>query len=406
MRRGFFCNPSRGRRFATNAQRLTRAALGHERLSAAQFLGDRSFAAIFGFSWKRKFPIPASLNGGDSGSVMSERTKTLHDVRPLSGCPAGQRGRLQVCIRQVERLVRITSLVALGEHRCAPTHPLFGGGGPQSIPVIGFMRTSVVRVFSGHAPEVHTPNVAGFHDIGSSYERLQIDESGDNSDWIALCPMLLEDLIDAGPARLKKGDRQFFAKPFAPVGAAAYAAQRHFFEVLNTRCGEGISDLAVDEYAIRLLRCILRDANRHWEGHAAPIRALRSKCEARRKAIVETTKRRIAADYAADLSLPALASEAHTSASQLARIFPLHTGFTIHTYQQQIRLRVSLELLRDSSFDLARVATHLGFASHSHFTTTFKRRFGMSPSQFAKISSRGLMRSLLDSVDRSLECRR
>lgn len=301
--------------------------------------------------------------------------------------------------------MRLTSLVALGEHRCAPTHPLFFGGGPQPVPVIGFMRTSVVRVFNGHRPEVHTPNVAGFHDVGSSYERMPIDKSGDHSDWIAVSPLLLEDLTDAAPVRPNKGDRQFFAKPFAPVGAAVYAAQRHFFEVLNTRHAEDISDLAVDEYAIRLLRCILRDANRHWDGHAAPGRVLRPKCEARRRAIVETTKRRIAADYAADLSLRALASEAHTSPSQLARIFPQQTGFTIHAYQQQIRLRVSLQLLRDSSFDLARIATHLGFASHSHFTTTFRQHFGLSPSQFASISSRGLVRSLLDLIDRSLERR-
>jgi AraC-like DNA-binding protein len=314
-------------------------------------------------------------------------------------------GLLHVPLRPVERLVRRTSLVALGEHRCSAIDPLFAGGGPQLTPIVGFMRTSLVRIFRGHEPQVHTPNVAGFHNVGSSYERRPLDAKGDQSDWIVPSPSLLEDLIDTRSGRHAVSRGEFFLKPFAPIRATAYLAQRHLFEALNADTGNLIPDLAVDEYAIHLLRIILRDAYQHWDTDGLQERDLRPSCDRRRRAIVEGIKERLATDYASSHSLPSLAAAAYTSPGQLARIFPRCTGFSLHSYQQQIRLRTSLQLVRDHHFELAEVAMQLGFASHSHFTTAFRRCFGLSPSQFAKSRSRGLANTFLQSMTEALRPR-
>jgi len=308
---------------------------------------------------------------------------------------------LCINLSPTERILRRTSLVSVGEHRCPPNHPFFRhGGGPQTCPYIGFMRSTVIRAPASGRPEVHTPNVAGFHAIGSSYTRQAVDSAGDHSDWIAISPRFLADLIDdhrdSGWAQCD----EFFPAPFAPVTLGVYLAQRHLVEVLNSNAG--LSDLAFEEYATRIVMATLGGAFRFWNRRSKRKGMQRPTCERRRVAMVEEVKQRIATQYATNPSLDALARSAHCSAGQLARIFPVLTGFSIHGYQQHIRLRVSLELLRETPFELCMVAAQLGFASHSHFSTVFKRQFGISPSEFAKNHPRSLVTSFLDSLDRSL----
>jgi AraC-like DNA-binding protein len=64
----------------------------------------------------------------------------------------------------------------------------------------------------------------------------------------------------------------------------------------------------------------------------------------------------------------------------LARTFKARTGFSLHGYRNQLRLRAALERLRDPKAALIDIALDLGFSSHSHFTETFRRNFGKTPS--------------------------
>jgi AraC-like DNA-binding protein len=308
---------------------------------------------------------------------------------------------LFINLSPTERILRRTSLVGVGEHRCPPDHPFFRhGGGPQTCPYIGFMRSTVIRAPAGGRPEVHTPNVAGFHAIGSSYTREALDNAGDNSDWIAISPRLLDDLFgDQWDSEFERGG-EFFTASFAPVTLSVYLAQRHLVELLNSNAS--LSDLAFEECVTRIVRATLGEALRFWNRRSRHNRGQRPTCERRRVAIVEAVKQRIATQYWTNQSLDALARSSHCSAGQLARIFPALTGFSIHGYQQHIRLRVSLELLRESPFELCMVAAQLGFASHSHFSTVFKRQFGISPSEFARNHPRSLVTSFLDSLESSL----
>ena len=64
----------------------------------------------------------------------------------------------------------------------------------------------------------------------------------------------------------------------------------------------------------------------------------------------------------------------------LARVFKARTGFSLHAYRNQLRLRAALERLAEPGVDLIDIALDLGFSSHSHFTETFRRSFGKTPS--------------------------
>jgi AraC-like DNA-binding protein len=56
-------------------------------------------------------------------------------------------------------------------------------------------------------------------------------------------------------------------------------------------------------------------------------------------------------------------------------------GVPVHRYLTQLRLaQALLELPRAT--DLTALALEVGFGNHSHFTATFRRAFGCTPSAF------------------------
>ena len=62
------------------------------------------------------------------------------------------------------------------------------------------------------------------------------------------------------------------------------------------------------------------------------------------------------------------------------RLFHRQPGTTLHAYRNQLRLRAALEPLTNPGVDLLATALDLGYSSHSHFTETFRRSFGITPS--------------------------
>jgi AraC-like DNA-binding protein len=117
--------------------------------------------------------------------------------------------------------------------------------------------------------------------------------------------------------------------------------------------------------------------------------------------VVEAVKERLAREYWINHSLTELARGVHCSISKLVRIFRLETGLSLHAYQQHVRIRTSLQLLKESRGDLSDTAEQLGFANHSHFTTVFRRHFGITPSEYKRDSSPRLVKRLADTlVDR------
>ncbi len=312
---------------------------------------------------------------------------------------------LVINLSPTERVLRRTSLFSVGEHRCPAKHPFFeAGGGPHTCHYIGFMRSAAVirKPVDGNA-EVHTPNAAGFHSVGTSYTRRSLEATGEHSEWIAISPTFLSGLARDGVAANENWSGEQFPAPFAPLGLTAYFAQRRLVEALNANVCP--SDLAFDEYASQLVTAILGDAFRFWKTRSQPKRQHRPVCEQQRTLIVEAAKQRMATEYGANHSLSELARTVNCSPGQLARIFPAQTGFTLHEYRQHIRLRTALQLLRETPFDLCAVAAQLGFASHSHFSTVFMRRFGMPPSQFARNHPPRLFDAYLASLDDYLKVR-
>ena len=88
------------------------------------------------------------------------------------------------------------------------------------------------------------------------------------------------------------------------------------------------------------------------------------------------------------LPLDRLARETHYSPFHLLRAFHACTGYTVHQYHLQLRLRRSVDLVL-AGVPLADVAFGLGFQGHSHFTSRFRRAFGWTPSGLREIVEDG-----------------
>jgi AraC family transcriptional regulator len=80
------------------------------------------------------------------------------------------------------------------------------------------------------------------------------------------------------------------------------------------------------------------------------------------------------------LRIEDVAEALHVSPYHLCRLFKKETGIPIHRYLNRLRLREALEPIADG-VNLGELALSLGFVSHSHFTTAFRKEFGVPPSQ-------------------------
>jgi AraC-like DNA-binding protein len=84
-----------------------------------------------------------------------------------------------------------------------------------------------------------------------------------------------------------------------------------------------------------------------------------------------------------DLSLVALAALCGLRPRQFGALFARAFGTTPHKYVLQRRLALGARLLASGRHDIADIAIRAGFCNQSHFTTAFRRSYGMTPARFA-----------------------
>ncbi len=85
-------------------------------------------------------------------------------------------------------------------------------------------------------------------------------------------------------------------------------------------------------------------------------------------------------------------------------VFRQVEGVPFYQYALRRRLERAIRLLPGYQADLSVLALELDFASHSHFTTAFRRAFGCTPTVFRE-RARHVCRSLTSSASRRVETR-
>lgn len=82
--------------------------------------------------------------------------------------------------------------------------------------------------------------------------------------------------------------------------------------------------------------------------------------------------------------LSEVARQVGTHDKKLSTIFREHLGMTVFAWVRDQRLRVAREWLADSEMSVADIATQVGFHSAANFATAFRKRMGVTPSQYRK----------------------
>ena len=85
-----------------------------------------------------------------------------------------------------------------------------------------------------------------------------------------------------------------------------------------------------------------------------------------------------------NLSVAELSKEMHLSTTQMYRKLKALTGLPPNKFIRKFRLQNSLELLQNSSMNVAEVAYQVGFSDPNYFSRAFSEEFGKSPSEVRK----------------------
>jgi AraC-like DNA-binding protein len=103
----------------------------------------------------------------------------------------------------------------------------------------------------------------------------------------------------------------------------------------------------------------------------------------RSQRVVSKIIRFIDANISGDLSMPRFEQAVGLSSRQIHRIFVEVTGMSCHNYVINRRLEVARSMLQaDSSLSVKEVAFATGFASAAHFSSSFRKLFGVKPSDY------------------------
>jgi len=272
----------------------------------------------------------------------------------------------------IDVVVFESPLVRVGRWRCPADNPVFFDSGPTSDALFAFPRESVWIEHAGRAPFVADANTVTYYNKGQVYTRRKLSVRGDQCEWFAVAPAVIAETLSAHePAAIDRPDSPF---PFThgPSDPESYLRQRMMFHHVSQ---EATPDrLFVEEAILSILGDVTALAYARDAARPTP-RPRRRDVD-----LVEGARDVIARRFTENLSLADVAGDVGASIFHLARVFKARTGFSLHAYRNQLRLRAALDRLRQPGVDLIEIALDLGFSSHSHFTETFRRSFGMTPS--------------------------
>jgi AraC family transcriptional regulator len=261
-----------------------------------------------------------------------------------------------------DTLVYESALVRIGAFRCDRMYPGFRNTGPAQNDCFVFPRTAVQIEHQDAPPFVASLNVVTFYNRSQVYERREISDRGDRCDWFAVRRDLALEAVRAIGAEAEDAPFRWHR---GRCDARTYLLQRRLFEAVTA--GGFHDSIAIEEAVLLLLDRVIGGAM------AVP-------GDVRRRGLVHDVERLLASRFDQHLDLTRVADQVDISPYHLCRVFREFTGFAVHQYLKQLRIRHGLESVLETADPLCRIAVDLGFTHHSHFTNGFRRDFEITPS--------------------------
>ena len=85
-----------------------------------------------------------------------------------------------------------------------------------------------------------------------------------------------------------------------------------------------------------------------------------------------------------EFNITQMVDEVGMSRTQLHRKLKELTGFSAARFMQNIRMQQAMKLLKEKRVNVSQIAYSVGFSSQTHFSTTFKQYYGVSPTEYIR----------------------
>jgi|SRR5688572_2298183 len=269
-----------------------------------------------------------------------------------------------------DRVVFESPIVKVGEFRCAVDHPHFAETGRLDDYCFVFPRNACWIEHEGQRPFVADSTTVPLYNPGRAYRRSAIDPAGDFTDWFSVSPDVLREMVAKFDPGTADASDQLFTRGVVGASSEMFLAQRQVFNHITQQPAP--DPLFVEESVIGVLSDVVSrtydDDRASWAASAA---------------VAARVSAHVGRTFRLKESVGELSAAIGVSPFHLCRAFRRETGYSIHRYRTELRLRWSLQPLADG-VDILTVALAAGFSHHSHFTTAFRRTFGLRPSEFRR----------------------
>jgi AraC-like DNA-binding protein len=256
-----------------------------------------------------------------------------------------------------------------------------------------FMRTGICTMRIGCRELVADANHVLFLNRGQVYSVAHPVDGGDDCTTYEFDPDLVQEVLTTFRSGSDERPNQTFEFTHVVSDSMLFLLQERLRQCMLA----GKEDqLTIDELALELLGTSL---HRGYRMSDIPIARHRNGTDEARRTKAEATQVLLAHTLSEKLGLADIARRVHCSPFHLARLFRVETGLAIHQYRHQLRLRSALVRVAAGETDLARLALELGFSSHSHLSDTFKRGFGLPPSECRRRASSEQLRKLSTNLE-------
>lgn len=274
-----------------------------------------------------------------------------------------------------DRIVFESPIVKVGAFRCAVEHPRFSEIGRLDEYCFVFPRHACWIEHEGQRPFVADSTTVPLYNPGRAYRRSAINPAGDFTDWFSVSPDILREMVARFDPDMADASDRLFTRGVIGASSDMFLAQRQVFNYITQQAEPDV--LCVEESVIGVLSDVVTRAyGDDWDSRRASA------------AVAAQVRAHLGRTFLMKESVSELAAAIGVSPFHLCRVFRRETGYSLHQYRTELRLRWSLQPLSDG-VDILTVALAAGFSHHSHFTAAFRKAFGLRPSEFRKSSVPG-----------------
>ncbi len=235
-------------------------------------------------------------------------------------------------------------------------------------PRLIFPRRGVFECRHGQTTWTADANIALSFNQNDAYRVSHPADGGDDCSVFVFAPDVLGEVLAADRLLHAQSETRPFPGRYILIEPALQYCQRWLHHQLRQ---DPLEALAAEETSLNLLsRTAAQMAGQPGTGLRPPAGAAR----AYQRRLAEEVRSLIATQPGEPLSLNDLARRVHCSPYHLARLFHAEVGTPIHNDRLRLRLALALERLAQGEDNLSLLAAELGFTSHSHLSSGFRRR--------------------------------